>query len=94
MALSPHRRPLSLKRMSTAEILHELARLSPAERREIARRLAEMDEGAVELAGRGIDEKQANDLRARLASFAEDWDSPEMNSYDNYDAAKASVSPR
>lgn len=29
------------------------------------------------------------DLRARLASFAEEWDSPEMDVYDDYDAAKA-----
>jgi hypothetical protein len=36
---------------------------------------------------RGIDEKQAADLRARLATFTEDWDSPEMNLYDDYDSA-------
>jgi hypothetical protein len=32
----------------------------------------------------GIDEAQAADLRARLRAFAEDWESPEMNIYDNY----------
>jgi hypothetical protein len=42
-----------------------------------------------ELRTRGISEAQAKDLRARLATFAEDWDSPEMDIYDNYDAAKA-----
>ncbi len=31
---------------------------------------------------RGIDESQAADLRRRLASFAEDWDRPEMAAYD------------
>jgi hypothetical protein len=48
-----------------------------------------LEEHAVDLRVRGIDEAQAADLRARLATFAEDWDSPEMSVYDNYDAAKA-----
>jgi hypothetical protein len=39
-----------------------------------------MDE-PVDLRERGIDETQAEDLRRRLASFAEDWDSPEMSAY-------------
>lgn len=34
---------------------------------------------------------QAADLRARLSSFAEDWDSQEMSIYDNYDANKANL---
>jgi hypothetical protein len=37
---------------------------------------------AVDLAMRGIDAKQAADLRARLGRFAEDWDRPEMDIYD------------
>jgi len=45
--------------------------------------------GTVSLAARGIDEEQAADLRARLTTFAEEWDSPEMDVYDNYDAAKS-----
>jgi predicted DNA-binding antitoxin AbrB/MazE fold protein len=36
----------------------------------------------VDLRERGIDESQAADLRRRLASFAEDWDRPEMAAYD------------
>ncbi len=36
----------------------------------------------VRLADRGIDEQQAADLRRRLATFAEDWDRPDMDSYD------------
>lgn len=36
----------------------------------------------------GINEDEAAELRARLASFAEDWDSPEMAIYDHYDAAR------
>jgi hypothetical protein len=44
---------------------------------------------SIDLRVRGIDEAHAADLRARLATFAEDWDSPEMDIYDDYDAAKA-----
>jgi len=36
----------------------------------------------VDLRERGIDESEAADLRRRLASFAEDWDRPEMAAYD------------
>ena len=35
---------------------------------------------------RGISEEQAGELRAQLATFAEEWDSPEMSIYDNYEA--------
>ncbi len=47
--------------------------------------------GTIDLSARGIDEAQAADLRARLTTFAEEWDSPEMDVYDNYDAAKANL---
>jgi hypothetical protein len=46
---------------------------------------------SIDLRARGIGEAQAADLRARLATSAEDWDSPEMSSYDNYDAAKINL---
>lgn len=45
----------------------------------------------IDLHERGIDEKQAADLRKRLSTFAEDWDSPEMNIYDNYDELKSHI---
>ena len=48
-----------------------------------------LDANLVDLRARGIDEAQAADLRARLATFTEDWESPEMSIYDDYDAAKA-----
>ena len=38
--------------------------------------------GSVDLRERGISETQAADLRRRLATFAMDWDRPEMNAYD------------
>lgn len=47
--------------------------------------------GDIDLSARDIDEAQAADLRARLTTFAEEWDSPEMDIYDNYDAAKTNL---
>ncbi len=41
-----------------------------------------LEPGPIDLRARGIDEAQAAELRARLASFAEEWDSPEMDIYD------------
>ena len=45
----------------------------------------------VELRERGINEAQAAELRAQLETFAEDWNSPDMDLYDDYDAAKAKL---
>lgn len=39
----------------------------------------------VDLERRAITPKQALILRERLAGFAEEWDSPEMDIYDRYD---------
>ena len=36
----------------------------------------------IDLRARGIDEIQAADLRARLKTFAEDWNRPEADIYD------------
>jgi hypothetical protein len=46
----------------------------------------------IDLKSQGIDTEQAESLRTSLATFSEDWDSPEMSIYDNYDAAKANRS--
>jgi len=43
----------------------------------------------IDLRTHGINREQAADLRARLMPFAEDWEQPEMNVYDDYDAAKS-----
>jgi hypothetical protein len=43
----------------------------------------------IDLNTQGIDPEQAELLRASLETFSDDWDSPEMNIYDHYDAAKA-----
>ena len=47
-----------------------------------------MPSDAIDLQKRGMDKAQVADLRKRLTTFAEDWESPEMSIYDNYDAAK------
>lgn len=41
-----------------------------------------LEPGMIDLHSRGIDESQAADLRARLKTFAEDWDRPEAAIYD------------
>ena len=51
-----------------------------------------VETGEVDLRTRGISEAEAAELRDRLAPFAEDWNSPEMEIYDNYDAAKTKLS--
>ena len=38
--------------------------------------------GSVDLPSRGIEQEQAANLRARLQSFAEDWERPDMAAYD------------
>lgn len=40
---------------------------------------------SINLRRRGINEAEAAAMRASFASFVEDWDSPEMSLYDNYD---------
>ena len=45
----------------------------------------------INLQGRGIDEAHAAELRAHLESFGEEWNSPEMDLYNNYDVAKAKL---
>lgn len=48
-----------------------------------------LEPGSIDLRDRDIDENHAAELRAQLAAFAEDWDSPDMDVYNDYDAAKA-----
>ena len=43
---------------------------------------------SIDLQAEGIDGTQAADLRARLATFVEDWEKPEMDVYNDYDGAK------
>lgn len=50
-----------------------------------------LDPGNIDLQARGFDATQAADLRARLSSFNEDWESAEMSIYDDYDNAKGQL---
>jgi predicted DNA-binding antitoxin AbrB/MazE fold protein len=45
--------------------------------------------GETDLAARGISQEQAEELRAGMQPFAEDWESEEMSVYDDYDTAKS-----
>jgi len=64
----------------------------PAEVRDATRVIVTfLETSDIDLQERGIDEAQAAELRAQLGSFAEEWDSPDMALYDNYDAAKAKL---
>ena len=45
--------------------------------------------GRTDLRERGINEATAAELRSRLSTFAEDWDSPEMDVYNEYDTFKS-----
>jgi hypothetical protein len=44
----------------------------------------------IDLRAHGISREQAADLRARLTTF-EDWNDPEMDIYDDYDQALATL---
>jgi len=48
-----------------------------------------LDATHIDLQERGISSEQAAELRSRLSTFAEDWDSEEMSIYDSYDRNNA-----
>ncbi len=50
-----------------------------------------LDSSAINLEKHGINQAEAEELRSRLAAFAEEWESPEMDVYDDYDSAKAQL---
>ena len=72
----------------------ELAEMPPDVREGTPVIVMFLPSSSIDLQAHGIDEAQAADLRSRLATFAEDWESPEMSIYDNYDAAKANLQTR
>jgi len=74
----------AIERVTEAECEKEEARV-------IVVFLEPSDSGVIDLRSRGIDETLAQRLRARLETFAEEWDSPEMDIYDHYDEARASL---
>jgi hypothetical protein len=48
----------------------------------------------IDLQARGISPAEATELRASFLAFAEEWESPEMEIYDDYDRAKVDLSAR
>jgi hypothetical protein len=72
----------------------ELAEVPSDVREEMRVLVTFLEPQSIDLRARGIDEAHTAELRARLATFAEDWDSPEMAIYDDYDAAKARLQTR
>ena len=48
------------------------------------------DSSDIDLQSQGINQDQATELRAALSSF-EDWSEPEMDIYNDYDAAKSNL---
>ena len=48
----------------------------------------------VDLRVHGINEAHSAELRARLSTFAADWDGVEMDVYDDYDNARARLQTR
>ncbi len=84
--------------MSNADLLKQLPRLNQADRERALKISARIDAleaelnallqapgtstTGLELRDRGIDEDHARELRARLKTFAEDWDRPEAAIYD------------
>jgi len=65
----------------TAETIAALARARGLSIDDYLRSLLPDSDG-IDLGARGIDEIQAGELRARLKTFAEDWDRPEADIYD------------
>jgi hypothetical protein len=45
----------------------------------------------LDLAALEINQAEAAQLRSQLSSFRDDWERPEMDVYDDYDAAKANL---
>ncbi len=49
---------------------------------------------SVDLEDRGVGIEQPSDLRSRLQTFAEDWDSPEMDVYDELQLTPSARRPQ
>ncbi len=66
---------------ATLQLVRAYEALPPEEQQAFVRELFHRHR-LVDLRARGIDEAQATDLHARLKTFAEDWERPEMSIYD------------
>jgi len=75
-----------LEKLRELAVQNEDVRLCEQAATEQAAKLDRLEEAAadyraIDLRSRGISEAQASDLRARLRTFAEDWDRPEAAIY-------------
>ena len=52
-----------------------------------------LEPGEVDLLSRGITPEEAAAFRSKLSTFIEDWESPEMDIYDDYDTFKSRSNP-
>ena len=85
--LSEAERRAVLKKLRELAVQNEDVRLCEQAAGEQAAELDRLEEAAadyraIDLRSRGITEAQAGDLRARLRTFAEDWERPEAAIYD------------
>ncbi len=85
--LSEAERRAVLKKLRELSVHDEDVRQCDQAANEQAAQLDRLEEAAanyeaVDLRSHGISEAQASDLRARLRTFAEDWDRPEAAIYD------------
>jgi len=64
------------------------AGLSEQEVAEVEKIALTQSHQGIALKNYGINPVQAAELRASLASFADEWNQPEMDVYDDYEAAK------
>ncbi|MBP7962256.1 MAG: hypothetical protein KBG20_13795 [Caldilineaceae bacterium] len=53
-----------------------------------------LEPGTINLRERGIDYETAAEMRSILESFATEWESPEMDIYDDYDTNRLNRSSR
>jgi hypothetical protein len=86
-------------------IVNQVKLLPPDELVELIKQAAEVleqkrkrasvapDAEGVDLQALGIDQAQAAELRASFATF-EDWNDPEMDIYNDYDASKSALDGR
>ncbi|MBL8189054.1 MAG: hypothetical protein JNK38_13670 [Acidobacteria bacterium] len=51
-----------------------------------------LEQQEIDLQSLGISQEQAAELRTTFATF-EDWNNPEMDIYNNYDASKSALNP-
>jgi hypothetical protein len=85
--LSEAERRAVLKKLRELSVQDEDVRQCDQAATEQAAKLDRLEEAAadyqaVDLRSRGISETQASDLRCRLKTFADDWDRPEADIYD------------